>query len=252
MAFYGSSFIFDGKSCEDFDLMMYAFNDDGLSEDNEVVSVSIVDEVVGNRWRPYFYGVSRENKLAFEIVFGVNQDRIDKEEHLTRPEIAEISAWIAGHRQYKWLEIEQEDMSYLRYRCIITNLSVVEYGQVPWAFKALVSCDSEFAYTYPREYSYDIDGVHTIKLANESSMDDYYYPVVIYTPINGGDFEIVNETDNGRVFRFTDIPSSIETLTVDNENGIISSNLDINMYPCFNFKFFRLKRGQNTLRVTGQ
>lgn len=252
MAFWGSNFIFDGMSCDSFELMMYDFNDNGLSEDNEVSSVSIVEEVVGKQWRPYFYGTKHENKLEFEIVFGVNQDRIDRGQYLSRHEIDEVAAWIAGHDGYKWLEIEQEDMEHVRYRCIVTSLTIVEYGRIPWALKASITCDSKFAYTYPREYSYDIDGSYTIHFMNESSMNSYYKPIILYHPVADGNLEIVNETDGNRIFKFTDLPASTGTLHVDNEHGVIIGDSGINLYPLFNFKFFRLKRGYNVLHVSGK
>lgn len=250
MAFWGLSFTFDGVSCDSFELMMYDFNDNGLNEDNEVASVSIVEEVVGKHWRPYFYGTKHEKKLEFEIVFGVNQDRLDQEKHLSRSEIDEIAAWLAGHDRYKWLEIEQTDMEHVRYRCIVTSLSVVEYGLVPWALKATITCDSKYAYTYPREYSYEIDGNYTIHFMNESSMNDYYKPMILFEPTAGGDLEIINETDNNRVFKFREIPESVEELCIDNEHAVITNDQDINMYPYFNYKFFRLKRGYNILHVS--
>ena len=41
------------------------------------------------------------------------------------------------------------------------------------------------------------------------------------------------------------------TFEVDNENGVITNNMDLNLYPYFNFEFFKLVCGDNLLEVVG-
>lgn len=52
--------------------------------------------------------------------------------------------------------------------------------------------------------------------------------------------------------KFTDIPTSVSAISVDNDRCIINSDNDINLYPYFNFKFFRLVKGLNQLKVSGK
>lgn len=250
MAFWGKSFIFNDFPCEEFELMMYDIGDETQGESTFASTVSISEEVVGTRWKPWFYGVKYEKKLQMDLIFGVNERRLDKGKYLDRYEIDEIASWLTGHDKYMWLEIEQEDMEYVRYRCIVSDLSIVSYGNIPWAMKASIICDSPYAYLYPQEFTYEIDGTQTIEFLNESSHNGYYMPI-LDIQMNGGSFSIKNETDNGRTFTLTNVPAAASNICVNNDTFVITNNADLNLYPYCNCKFLRLVRGYNTLLVTG-
>lgn len=251
MAFWGKAFLFNDYPCEDFGLMLYDIGGDAQGGGTFASTVSIVEDVVGNRWKPYFYGVKYEKKLELEIVFGVNQRRLDEEKYLDRYEIDEIATWLTGHNEYKWLEIEQEDMEYVRYRCMVSDLSIVSYGQIPWAMKATIVCDSPYGYLYPQEFTYSVNGSAQFDFLNESSHNGFYMPILEIRPKGGGTFSIQNITDNGRTTTFTNIPASVSSVVVNNDTCVITNDQDLNLYPYFNFKFFRLARGYNTIKVTG-
>ena len=82
-------------------------------------------------------------------------------------------------------------------------------------------------------------------------MNGYYYPEIEIEMPTGGDFSIINDTDGGRISGFSSVPESVTKIHVDNDHCLITNNQDLNIYPYFNMKFFRLKRGYNNLRVTG-
>lgn len=251
MAFYGQSFTFDETPCEAFDLMLY---DIGGEEQGETVfasTVTIQEEVVGKRPIPYFYGVKFEDKLEFQMVFGVNQDRINRGRYLDRYEMDAVASWLTGHDRYMWLTVQQEDMTWVRYKCMITELQVISFGQIPWALMATVTCDGPFAYMYPCAYEYPVSGETDIQFYNESSLSGYYYPTLEIDLGNGGDFVITNVTDGNRLTAFTDVPASITQICVDNDHCVITNDQELNIYPNFNMKFFRLKRGYNDLHIAG-
>lgn len=251
MAFWGKSFVFNGYPCEAFDLMLYDVGSDAQGAGQFASVVTVIEENLPSKWKPVFYGTKLEGKLQFDIVFGVNEERLDSNNYLDRYEMDAIASWLTGHDRYMWLEIEQEDMDHVRYRCMITGLVMVEYGNIPWAMKATVSCDGPYAYMTPHEYEYELNGTHTIEFYNEGSHNGYYKPVIQYTSSDGGDLEIVNLTDDNRTFKFTGIPAAAVTVNIDNENCVITNSADLNLYPYFNYKFFRLRRGYNILQITG-
>lgn len=251
MAFWGKAFVFNDFPCEEFGLMLYDIGNETQGEGTFASTVSIVEEVVGARWKPWFYGVKYEKKLQMDIIFGVDERRLDKEKYLDRYEIDEIASWLTGHDRYMWLEIEQEDMEYVRYHCIVSELSIVSYGNIPWAMKASIICDSPYAYLYPQEFTYAINGTQKIEFLNESSHNGYYMPVLEIKMNGGGSISITNETDKGRTFRLTNVPAAVSDILVNNDTCVITNNADLNLYPYFNFKFFRLVRGYNTLSITG-
>jgi len=251
MAFWGHKFIFNEIPCETFDLMMYDIGGESQGDGEFANIVTVVEEVVGSRWRPYFYGVKYEKKQEFDIVFGVNQDRIDNQKYLDRYELAEVSTWLAGHEKYLWLEIEQEDMEYIRYRCIITSLSIISYGNIPWALKATVTCDGPYAYLYPQEFRYEVNGEIELQFYNESSHNGYYKPEIYIEVKSGSDFSIVNNSDDYHTIRFTGLPSSIRNIYVNNDTEVITTPTGEDVYKYCNFQFLRLKRGYNILKIVG-
>lgn len=252
MSFFGRAFEFDSTPCEKFELMMYDIGNQDT--DISIAGVhSIEDESIGDKWKPYFYGTKPGEKLEFDITFGVNQRRIDAGKFLDRWEVEEISAWLTGHTGYKWLYIDQPDMDPFGYRCMITKLDTTQYGAIPWAFKAHVTCDSPYAYLSTRTTTATLNGSETtIQLINESSLNGFYKPNISFERTGGSAFSIKNAQDNDMGPEFTDIPGSVSTIEIDNEHCVITNDQGLNLYDAgFNFQFLRLARGLNTLTATG-
>lgn len=248
MAFWGGAFVFDGIPCEEYELMVYDVGSHAQSNSRFASGVSIVEEKIPTRWKPYFYGVKFEDKLNFTLVFGVNEQRVSANDYLSRQEMETVASWLTGHNGYKWLEIIQPDMEYARYRCIITGLEVIEFGWIPWALKATVECDGPYAYERSKTFTYTGSG--KFSLYNESGHNGYYYPVLDLALSGGGNISIINESDKNREFKLTGIPASVKKIQVDCDHGIITCDAGINMYPYCNLNFLRLKRGRNILNIT--
>lgn len=251
MAFYGNSFTFNDIPCDDFDLMLYAVDQAEPGAGTFASIPEIQEEERPTRWRPFFFGTKYTKKLEFELVFGVNQTRLDQHQYLDRYELDAVASWLTGHNEYKRLAIVQEDMSDIHYRCFISNLEVIEYGLIPWALKATVICDSPYAYLPPKTFVYQVNGEKTVSLLNESSYNGYYYPIVEFNKAEGSSLSIRNQTDDGRIFHIEKIPSGVHTVIADCDLEIIDCDTGENLYDGFNFNFLRLKRGHNTLTITG-
>lgn len=250
MAFYGSAFVFDSTPCELYDLMMYDVG--SQDEDIEITGVNTIeDETVGDQWRPYFYGTRPGGKLEFDIVFGVNERRLDEDKYLDDWEIAEVTSWLCGHKEYKWLYIDQMDKLLVGYRCMISNLRITRYGSVPWAMTAHVTCDSPYAYLEAKEITCAVSGTKTIDIYNESSLNDWYYPEVTFRRTSGTALSITNDRDNGKGPSLTGIPGSVTQITIDNEGCVLNNDQGVNLYAGFNFEFLRLARGYNQITITG-
>lgn len=260
MAFWGHSFIFNGIPCEEFDLMMYNISGSEPGASKFASGVTVVEQKLPCRWKPIFYGTKMEDRLEFSLIFGVNQRRIDKNEYFSRYELEAIASWLTGHDRYLWLEIKQEDMSHARYNCMITGLETVEFGNVPIALKASVTCDGPYAYMYPKVYEYHLTGDdQEIDFYNESSHNGYFKPRMEYVPDQSDrSITIVNDTDNGREFRLGSIDMNISKVNIDHDTGVITYEVGdgtniagIDLYSDFNFNFLRLLKGSNILRVSG-
>lgn len=250
MSYYGRAFVFDDIPCEQFDLMLYDIGD----QDSDIElggSMKIEEETVGDNWRPYFYGTRPGDKLEFDMVFGVNERRLDDGKYLDRWELAEVSTWLTGHNGYKWLFIDQPDANLYGYRCMISQPKVTRYGSVPWALEVHVECDSPYAYLETKNISYTINGSKTIEIYNESSLNTPYYPKLTFQRTSGTAFSVRNAQDNNRGPELTGIPGSVTNISIDNEHCVIDNNQSINLYSGFNFQFLRLVRGYNNLTITG-
>lgn len=249
MTFWGKSFIFNDIPCDAYDLMLYDV--DGSDDEGEFASpASIEEETVGRKWRPYFYGVRHEGKLKLNLTFGVNTRRIENTSYLDRYELSEIGSWLTGHDGYLNLDIEQEDLRFVRYKVIITELKVVTYSQIPWSLQATAECDGPYAYMYPQTFSCEVDGEATLSIFNRSSLNDYYYPVITFDP-QDGELSITNANDNNRVFELSNMPLGTGLITVNNDNCVISCANELNLYPYFNNNFLRLVKGINVLNISG-
>ena len=249
MSYFGRAFVFDSTPCEMFDLMMYDIGD--LDHDLEIAGTyEIEDETIGDKWKPYFYGTKHGGKLEFDITFGVNMRRIDDEKFLDRWELAEVMTWLC-QKEYKWLYIDQSDMTLVGYRCMISKPQVTRYGSVPWALKAHVVCDSPYAYLEAKEITCEVNGSTEIQIYNESSLNDWYLPKLTFTRTGGTAFSVTNAQDNNRGPSLTGIPGSVGEITIDNEHCVIDNDQGVNLYSGFNFQFLRLSRGENTITITG-
>ena len=253
MSFWGETFTFNDVPCTDFDLMLYDIGDNGNDESDFASPVMIVDDTIGSNWKPHFYGVKFQNKLTFEMTFGVNQCRLDSGQHLTRSEIDSIASWLTRQDKYCKLTIDQEDMADYYYKCIITDLKLVDYGHMPLAFKATVTCDSPYAYHAPIEETFTLNGPTQIQIDCQSSANGFYYPKFEYTrtQLNISSFSIQNYTTQDPRFSLSAIPISVTTINIDGEHCLLTNNQDINLYGNCNYQWPRLVPGINNIVATG-
>lgn len=251
MAFWGNEFIFDDVTCTDFGLMIYHFGSEG-QDDVSFKNGEVVEDRLSSRYDSLMYGLLQNDSLEYTLVFGANIDSLDKQSFIDRYEVEAIAAWLTGHDTRKWLTIIQDDMEAFRYKCVISELKLITYGDLPWAFSCKVSCDSPFAYTFPEETTYVVSGEKKVRFFNRSSYNGLYRPNLEIEVTGGDSFSIENLSDKNRIFQFSGLPAGDPLIIyVDNKNQIITNNQGINLYPYFNMKFFRMVRGDNVLKITG-
>lgn len=251
MAFWGDYFVFDGVPCWEFGLRLYEV--DGVSPGDGAFSMpKVTEDKVANRFRTFYYGTTHNEPLVFKMVFGADKAIADTGGFFDSWDREAISAWLSPMDGYKWLEIEQPDMEPVRYRCRIEKLSMVELGNLPIAFSCEVHCDSPFAYQYPVTYQYNCAGRTNILFRNLSSYRGGYQPKLKITLNGSNSIQIINHSDKDKVFEFKNLPQSyFLEINVDNENGVITNSMDLNLYPYFNFEFFKLVWGDNRIEVVG-
>lgn len=257
MAFEGCGFAFDGLPSSEFGLEIYEMSSNTQGDSPFTSTGEILTDTINGKSHSYLYGVSQTTPLEFKLTFGVNRSSVDAHRPLDRWDMQAISAWLTGHNdnEWKWLEIEQPDMETVRYRCLISELSPVSNGMETWAFSCRVRCDSAYGYTYPEKYMYRLTGEERdVFIFNKSSFGGYYYPKLEIFLTSGDSVSIVNEDDNGRAFVIDNLPPVMPaTILVDNDHQVIKCDrtLDRAPYAYFNMNYFRLKRGDNHLKING-
>lgn len=252
MAFWGCSFTYNDISSLDYDLIICDVDGNEQGTGRFASAVSIIDETSPQKVRPFFYGTRFDDRLEITLVCVLTNERIDVQNFLTRQELDAIATWLTGYNEYKWLTIDQTDMADVRYKCIVTDLSILEFGNMPYGIQAVFTCDGPYAYMInPYTVSKTISGTLEFTINNSSSLNGYFAPVLEYKPTSGGNFVIINNSDGDRTFTITSIPASISTVTIDCERCLIENDQDINLYETCNFKFPRLKRGSNSIKVAG-
>ncbi len=250
MAFYGCEFTFDGKSSLAYGLMI--FDIESYSQgDVDIPTGTIVEERISGRYDALAYGIKQNNPLEFTLVFGANTETTDRGTPLDRYDVDAISAWLVGHGDYRYFAISQPDMRDFRYKVIISGLKLITYGGHPWAFQCKVTCDAPYAYTYPFETVIECSGTTNVTFYNRASYHGFYKPKLVISTSGGGSVSITNVSDGNRVCSFTNLPTSVHEVTVDNLNQIITTDSAVNPYSYFNMKFFRLVRGDNSLTIAG-
>lgn len=250
MSFYGGSFSFDGISCEEYGLMLYDFNNT-TQGDSKYASLELDEDRVAGRSRSLFYNTYYKKPLEFKLVFGAGEYEGDTGEPLDRYELQLISSWLTDRNEYRELVVDQPDMERVRYRCIITDLTVLEHAMNKWAFQATVHCDSPYGYLMPQTFVYELDGKTDIVLPSRSSSNRPFFPKVEIEMGNSQTVSIVNADDGGREFKLTGLPQSDETVSLNGETGVMSGSSGLNLYPYCNFQFPRLVRGDNRLTIEG-
>ena len=251
MAFYGCDFTFNGVSASSMGLMLYNFGSEGQDDVDLSVGEIEADQING-RYTSLLYGLVQNEPLEFSLVFGADTDNIESGTFLTRERVNTITKWLTGYQSWKILTIDQPDMVPFHYKCMITGLKLITDGSYPWAFSARVTCDGPFAYRTATTTTQTLSGTaKTFTINNTSGLNGYYYPVITVTGNTGANLTIVNNTDGGRSCILSGMPTGSQNITINCENGVLTSSAGYNLYQYFNFNFLRLVPGSNSITATG-
>jgi phage-related protein len=247
MSFYGSSFIFDGIQSELYDLRIYNFEISDPTESPSGAEATIREQWLYRREVPYFYGRFFEVPLEFDFTVG-SFSPIDGEARHS------ITSWLLGRSTYLPLQIVQDDIENVFFNVIFTISPKRYVGNLNYSISLHARCDRPWAIQYPQTFSktYTDNEVNdVVNYYNASAYNGYNKPTITFQMNNnGGYFSLLNYNDNDRIFRFDSL-SPAETITVDNDRGIITSSLGLKRLSSFNKNFFRLIQGTNSIFVSG-
>lgn len=244
MSFSALTFIFDGISSESKGLYLFSTNSKETNIDGGA-KLKLHTDKTNISYKHNLLGVSEDDALKFNLAFG-------SLEPLSRYDISSIQRWLFGHREYKKLQIMQEDMLGVHYNCILTEPKITTIGNVPYMFECKVVCDSPFAWENKATYEYVLNGTQkTITHINTSDVNDYTYPIIEFdSAIANNTISLVNLSNDNRDTRIENLASG-EKITLNNENQIIESSTNLNRLGQFNKNWFELVPGENQIKVSG-
>lgn len=258
MSFHGTSMIFDGIACEEMGLVMYEFDNYRQEPTKFSSSLAIQEDRIGGRYRSLFYGGTVNEPLVYKMVLCVREDKAMRGEHLDRWDLQKIASWLTGHTEYKWLHIVQRDMKDVRYRCIFSELEVIEVAGNAWGVSCKVTCDSPYAYLTPRSYSFTAtkSNAATGTIMSESTHNGFYYPKLTIKPSTKTNVLVTIENKlEASTFKMLAVPTSFGTVSIDCENGVVTTGSGENPYEHIDFPngfhFPRFARGENIVTLTG-
>lgn len=203
----------------------------------------IVEESAPYRAKPFFFGLEKE-----PLEFSISIMPLDVQ--WTREKRLRIVQWLF---QDEYKPFISEDAPEVIYYCMPIGdanrfVSGLDQGFATITFR----CNSPYAYspTYLRTY---LSGQSTnpIEIENLSNVEKFNYPEIEVELLSGTKFSLINLTDGGNEFRFTDLDVG-ERVYVNNEAKQIISSLP-NTYRLGNFnkKWMRLVQGVNRIQVVG-
>lgn len=240
-------FVFAGESASMYGLSIYDIGSKKHTDNDYGNQANIVERRLPNRITPLHYGVRyHDQPLRFTLIFGSERD-------LDRYEMQAVSKWLTGYQDYQWLSICQPDMDHIQFRCLIQKLTPISVGWIPVAFEAQIVCDCAYGYGYPFEEKFRFGDKTKYIFYNDSTIRENLKPEMIVELDSGcTEFAVVNQT-TGAEMRFSGLPSGGITIMIDNENEIIThiGQMEYDLYNYFNFHFFDLASGDNTIVFTG-
>ncbi len=250
MSFYGSSFIYDGVASELYDLRIFEFEPSNPASSPVAGDASINEKWLYRRETPYFYGRYYETPLEFDFTVGSFSYIDGGARHA-------IESWLLGRAGYKQLRIVQDDIYEIVFNAIFTLSTHLYVGNLNYALTLHARCDRPWGLYYPPtlKKTYLAGGMSdSFSYFNDSSYEGYNKPIITFTTDVSASstnyFSIINTSDSNREFRFDKL-NPIETITVDNDRGIITSDAGLLRMGNFNKNFFRLVQGRNDLVLTG-
>lgn len=261
MANYGKSFVYNGKSSEDFDLTICGFSTVeyplNLKRNTTISSI--------NRYRKKvnMYGINYDSILSFTVQLMKDPCKYTNNDELkfSRQEVREIAAWLTSPlspRLFHMTDYEsdnpQEEYDYFG---VFTNVEAADNNI--FTLNCTFECNTPYALSAKQSVLID-SGEGTVENPSDD-YEDYVYPQIIITPTAGVmepySITITNVTDSENSITLNNMkPEDIVTmdcqkLVIYNESGSLISFDDIDIDALDYIYWPRLLHGDNEITVDG-
>ena len=251
------SFVFDGKSLDQFHAVMCWFDGDNQDVLDTGLTVELQrGEQNAVRTDPNLYGVVYADTLKFE--FGIMPGC--GKETFTFEESRAINNWLRGSNGYKELHFKDDIPEHINYYVMCTELQDVVYNGRNGK-KIVFTANSPFGYTPLIENKFESETGETAQYDIYNLSDNgTYYPVVkmnLHDEAVGITIKNISDNEKSTYIDFAGL-DYMKTLILDSanckitdENGKIIPIYKIGWDNMDNIYWPRLVKGWNTFEITG-
>ena len=246
--FRAVNFVFDGVNSSKYGLVISELDFNASTEVTGIADLTIETYTARRNNKHHMIGFTEDEIMTFSMSFNsVGFVPID------RRYLSEINTWLFNQPSYKKLQILQRDLNDVFFMCRLVSVQQEMLNDEIIGFKCTVECDNNCAYEHTRTITYDLSDNETTKtfVFNNRSTSIYGLKPTIEFTLSEGTGLTINNTTTGVQTVFTGL-QQLDTITMDNENQIITAESGNNVSDCFNCNFVNLKRGLNTLVITGK
>ena len=244
-----TTFTYDGIFSGIYGLLIASIDQENV-QDTQPFNFTIHAAKTHKRKRFSFAGIENEEMPQFEFSV-ISETPI--------PDIIrrELLRWLVGRNGFRKLQFHQADYNDVEFNCIFAQTGLKYINGNCHGINLTATFDSPYAYGRSSKKTIISDGSDwvTVKLVNDSDIvDDYIYPNVKFSAkdlIENKSISIINTSDPANPQRVFEFGSSVsaETIEIDNELKIITSNIGGDKLTSFNKNWLRLVRGVNILHI---
>lgn len=259
MAIFGKYFEFNGKSSEDFGLMIASFDlvdsiPMGLERNVNIGEMNYY------RLKPNHFGAIYTNPLQFTVTVVKDPDSNERN-FFTRSEISKINAWLTSPRFPALFHMTDYDNDiesdeYVDYFVTVQNVESTFIQRVV-GLKFTLNCDSPFGYSEEKVITLSESEKEYIIQNDTDDLESHIYPIIEVTPKDNKDITLINITDNSSSITFNPTGANntiyidCQRLTIKNYIGSLIPLADLNILDPQKIYWFKLLSGQNKVKFSG-
>ena len=244
-----TTFTYDGIFSGQYGLMIAYIDEDDI-QDTMPFNFTVHATKTRKARRFNFAGIENEEmpRYEFSIISEVPMSDIMRRE---------VLSWLVGRNGFRKLQFNQPDYLDYEFNCIFAQTGLRFINGSCHGINLTATFDSPYAYGRPKKKTITSDGSDwvQVKLINDSDiLDDYIYPTVKFSAnglIDDKSICIINSRDKANLHRAFEYGHTVptETIEIDNELRLITSNIGGDKLGQFNLNWLRLKRGSNEILI---
>lgn len=238
MYVYANGFVFDGKSSDDFELMVCEIDNNKPSNSpSGQIEFLTTDSPIGNRW----YKTGNTNyKEPLQFTFQVIKN---SHESFDAYEYSAISRWLVRKDSFKDFMIVKGDYDNIHFNAQL-NVEPVEVGKEIIGITITGTTDSSFGYNQSITKTIDVQGYNTLSIVDMSDEIGYIYPDIEINVKNDCDVTITNMAENRQFYIKQCIAN--EVIKIDGKFlQMTTTALSHNLYEYTNYMFPRIVNDYN-------